>query len=192
MAAQFFKKFLPESAVERFRRAFLFRPEDPYHMNQVLSANFKSKTVERIKGNRIPSPGSRPAPRIPIRTSEDDYYQNTYFLKDPRNLKKNVEFSLNSTEPVLISMEPPRSDTHGKRKITLLPFDPTGNRTTKTVTWAGVEPILNARIPDHLPHPEWEKDEEEIQADREKRGLPPAVGRRYRAQFTANYNQVRW
>lgn len=186
-------------------------------MNQVLSANFKSKTVERIKGNRIPSPGSRPAPRIPIRTSEDDYYQNTYFLKDPRNLKKNVrhffvpfvfwnsmhdaplashffqvEFSLNSTEPVLISMEPPRSDTHGKRKITLLPYDPTGNRTTKTVTWAGVEPILNARIPDHLPHPEWEKDEEEIQADREKRGLPPAVGRRYRAQFTANYNQVRW
>lgn len=103
-----------------------------------------------------------------------------------------AEFSLNSTEPVLISLEPPRADTHGKRKITPLLYDPTGNRTTKTVTWAGVAPILDTRIPDHLPHPEWEKDEEAIQADREKRGLPPAVGRRYRAQFSANYNQVRW
>lgn len=121
MAAQFFKKFLPEPVVERvslilkptyvnallihlvnfalqFRRAFLFRPEDPYHMNQVLSANFKSKTVERIKGNRMPSPGSRPAPRIPIRASEDDYYQNTYFLKDPRNLKKNVSQNIRAWE----------------------------------------------------------------------------------------------
>ena len=103
-----------------------------------------------------------------------------------------AEFSLNSTEPVHLNLDKARVDTHGKRKITLFPFDPTGNRTTKTVTWAGVAPVLAKHVPDHLPHPEWLKDEDAIQADRESKGLPPAIGRRYKAKFTENYNTVRW
>lgn len=90
------------------------------------------------------------------------------------------------------STDDPHAPTHGKRKITLLPYDPTGTRTTKTVTYEAVAPILERHMPDHLPAPEWWPEREAIQAERERKGLPPAMGKRYNAQMSQNYNQVRW
>ena len=94
--------------------------------------------------------------------------------------------------PVLISTDSARMDSHGKRKITLLPYDATGLRTTKTTTWAAVAPILEASAPTHLPQPEWWNEIDEINKERERKGLPPAVGRRYQAKMSANYTEVRW
>jgi hypothetical protein len=100
---------------------------------------------------------------------------------------------INTTNgPITFSTETPRKATHGKRKIALLPYDPSGVRTTKTVTWDFVAPILDKHTPTHLPQPVWFGEEEAIQADREKKGLPPAVGKRYNAVMSGNYNQVRW
>lgn len=94
--------------------------------------------------------------------------------------------------PVYISTDTARVDSHGKRKITLLPYDETGLRTTKTATWGAVEPILAAHAPTHLPMPEWWNEMDEINKERERKGLPPAVGRRYQAKMSANYTEVRW
>ena len=65
-------------------------------------------------------------------------------------------------------------------------------RTTKTVTWEGVGPALDAHIPTHFPEPAWWSEREQMQADREKKGLPHAVGKRYNAKMSANYNRVKW
>lgn len=94
--------------------------------------------------------------------------------------------------PVHVSLDTYRKMTPGKRKISLLPYDPTGLRTTKTTSWAAVAPVLAAHVPTHLPLPDWWNEREEIASDREKKGLPPAVGRRYRAQMSPNYTEVRW
>lgn len=247
--ANFFRKFLPEATVQRvriyqiadctmyfhnrcikllqchqLRQAFLFRPEDPNNLHQVLPPKVVNTTVERIKGNRWPSPGSRLGASVPTRESEDEIYNTNFYPKDSRNLKKDVSlgslfsvtvrlsdilklilvlctfsFSLQNAmfinsgkNPVLISTDPARMDSHGKRKITLLPYDASGLRTTKTTTWGAVAPVLDATAPNHLPMPDWWSERDEIDKVRESKGLPPAVGRRYQDQTTANYNEVRW
>jgi hypothetical protein len=85
-----------------------------------------------------------------------------------------------------------RLPSHGKRQITLLPYDPSGLRTTKTTTWAAVDKVLDTHKPDHLPVPFWWKNLDEIIAERERKGLPPPLGKRYSAKMSANYNQVKW
>jgi hypothetical protein len=107
-------------------------------------------------------------------------------------LVQNVVTWNTSNGPLQYSTDDPRTPTHGKRKISLLPFDPTGLRTTKTVTWEAVNTALASHEPDHLPHYEWESRIEQIQAERERKGLPPAMGKRYNAVMSANYNRVRW
>lgn len=101
--------------------------------------------------------------------------------------------TLNTTKgPLTVDLDQPRPVTHGKRKISLLPYDPSGLRTTKTVTWDSVTPVLNSHLPTHLPQPIWLAEEDEIQAERERKGLPASCGKRYNAQMSANYNQVKW
>ena len=75
----------------------------------------------------------------------------------------------------------------------MLPYDSTGLRTTKTVTWEALDKVLIANAaPDHLPRPDWADKLEEINADRERKGLPPAIGRRNAITGTDNYTEVRW
>lgn len=109
--ANFLRKFLPEKTVQsvsfffnslcselcahrlfypQLRRAFLFRPEDPNNLHQVLPPKVVNTTVERIKGNRWPSPGSRLGASVPTRESEDEIYNTNYYPKDPRNMKTDV------------------------------------------------------------------------------------------------------
>jgi hypothetical protein len=111
--ANFLRKFLPESAVQRvslnplscpqerdvtflhctlsqIRHAFLFRPEDPNGLHQVLPPTYAPSSVERIKGNRYPSPGSRLGASVPTRDNEDEIYNTSQLLRDARNLPRNV------------------------------------------------------------------------------------------------------
>lgn len=97
-----------------------------------------------------------------------------------------------SNGPIVYSTDAPRTPTHGKRKITLLPYDPSGLRTTKTATWDAVLPVLEQHVPTHLPEPAWWSERDEMYAERERKGLPPPLGKRYNAQMSANYNRVRW
>lgn len=83
--------------------------------------------------------------------------------------------------------------SHGKRQIAQLPYDNSGLRTTKTTTWKALDKALAENtLPNHLPVSEWEKEETIIAADRDKKGLPGAVGRRYKMKMSANYTEVRW
>lgn len=64
----------------------------------------------------------------------------------------------------------------GKRKIGKLDYDPSQTRTTKTANWEALDKALQSRIPRHLPGPFWTAEENAIQEDRAKKGLPPAEG----------------
>lgn len=77
--------------------------------------------------------------------------------------------------------------------ITPLAYDASGLRTTKTATWEALDKVIAARAaPDHLPLPEWANEMDEINVERERKGLPPAIGRRFKQVLPANYNDVRW
>jgi hypothetical protein len=92
-----------------------------------------------------------------------------------------------------LSSDSPRLASHGKRNIGLLAYDPSGLRTTKTATWQSVDKVLIAKAqPNHLPQPEWLDDIDSIAEERERKGLPDAIGRTQKFSYSANYNQVRW
>ena len=92
-----------------------------------------------------------------------------------------------------MNLADPHLPSHGKRKITLLPYDPSGLRTTKTTTWEATDKVLLAKaMPNHLPFPEWIAEVDDINAKREAKGLPPALGRRMKYNYSKNYNEVRW
>ena len=91
------------------------------------------------------------------------------------------------------STDAPRLVSHGKRNISPLPYDDSALRTTKTATWAALANVLDKNAkPNHLPESEWESELDEVEALREKRGLPPAHGRRYCMKMSENYTRVRW
>ena len=77
--------------MNQIRAAIIFRPEDPHNLSQVLPPRANPTSVERIKGFRFPSPGSRTGARIPTRDS-DELYDTGYFKRDPRNLLRNVSY----------------------------------------------------------------------------------------------------
>eukprot|EP01033_Poteriospumella_lacustris_P002770 gene2770-2013_t len=189
------RKYLSPAVVEKVRKATLFRPEDPNKLLQILPWNWQHHEVARIKGFRNPSPGSQAAPSVPTRESEDDIYNTNFYPRDPRNLKTGDVTLLNTTKQAqLVESDKPQLPAAYKRKINLLPFDPSGLRTTKTTTWAAVQPILEKRaVATHFPEPVWMKEAETMQSERSSKGLPPAVGKPYKfKQVSENYTTVRW
>jgi hypothetical protein len=192
---QILRKYLSPALVEKIRKATLFRPEDPNKLLQILPPLWPHQEVTRIKGFRTPSPGSQAQASVPVRESADDIYNINYYSRDPRNLKTGDAVSLNTTkQPLLIESDKPYLPTAYKRKINLLPYDPSGLRTTKTTTWAAIQPILEKRaVAKHLPAPAWSNETESIDNERQRKGLPPAVGKPYKfKRVSDNYTVVRW
>ncbi len=168
--------------------------------------------VERIKGFRYPAPGSRHEARVPIRESEDHVYSTNYYVRDPANINTNVcwvhsiiwlvlvyflcwqnQLIINAEKRALLSSDNPKLPSHGKRKITPLLYDSSGLRTTKTATWEALDKSLALRAtPDHLPNPAWVEEYQAMEDDRVKKGLPLPMGKRYKFQYSNNYNEVRW
>ncbi len=76
----------------QIRQAVLFRAEDPNNLHQVLPQRVTNSTVERIQGFRYPAPGSRIGARVPVVDSADKVYDINQYVRDPRNLNRNVYF----------------------------------------------------------------------------------------------------
>jgi hypothetical protein len=73
-------------------------------------------------------------------------------------------------------------------------YDPTGLRATTTATWAEMDKALAVNaLPNHIFHPEWEKDIDEIAKECESKGIPMRFGRRQKwQQASATYNKLKW
>lgn len=100
---------------------------------------------------------------------------------------------INTKSPVNLANENPRLASHGKRSITLLDYDKSGLRTTKTATWDNLTPVLEKKAtPDHLPTPAWYYDEESLQSVADRKGVPVSPGKRYNMKMSSNYTQIRW
>eukprot|EP01031_Cornospumella_fuschlensis_P027031 gene27031-32664_t len=189
------KKLVPAPIYQRVREALLFRPEDPNNLHQMPpQRKVANNGVTRIQGFRYPSPGSQGQVSIPLRNSVDDVYDITHYTMDHRNAQAKTVVSLGTSRgDVDVDLTEPHPVTHGKRKISLLDYDARGLRTTKTTTWEAAEAALAQRAkPSHLPLPEWLAEIQAVDAEREQRGLPPAVGRRQRMAGSGNFNHVRW
>jgi hypothetical protein len=52
--------------------------------------------------------------------------------------------------------------------------------------------VIDAMKPNHLPSPPWEKDIDAMFAERERKNLPPPVGRRLSGTHDGSYNRVKW
>lgn len=194
------KKMMPRPVYDKIRSVLTFRPGDPNKLHQVLPQRVVHEPeVPRIQGFRFPSPGSQGVAKVPKRDSLDDVYDTSYLTRDPTNLKEEGLIGLNSHNEVTmigenLGLANVRLPSHGKRQIASLNYDPTGLRTTKTITWDKVDAVLEANAkPDHLPGPEWANDIDAIYAEAEKKGLPPPMGKRLHLNCSSkNYNTVRW
>lgn len=184
-----------DGIIEKIRRAFLFRPDDPADLLQVLPARHKQPGVERIKGFRYPSPGSQPQAKVPIRT-EDELYNTSIYHKDPRNLPDETQILINSAKrPTIIAPgSKPKVGSpglnfamQGDSEIDPLRF------TTKTTFAARDASLLVHAKPNHNVRYAWENEMPSFLAECEKKGLPAPVGKKYKFKSTpVGYNQISW
>ena len=156
---------------------------------------FFSLCDSRIKGFRYPSPGSRPAAKVPSRT-EDELYNTNHYSKDPRNLPDETQIFINSAKrPTLI--EPGKNAKVGSPGLNFAMMgdsevDPL-RFTTKTTYAARDVSVLEHAKPNHNVRYAWEGEMEAVWAECERKGIPYAIGKRYKFKTTpVNYNDVEW
>ena len=149
----------------------------------------------RIKGFRYPSPGSQPAPKIPIR-SEDEIYNTNHYSRDPRNLPDETQILINSAKrPTMI--EPGKNAKVGSPGLNFAMMgdsevDPL-RFTTKTTYAARDANVIAYAKPNHNVRNAWEGEQEAIWAECERKGIPYAIGKRYKYKTQpAGYNDVEW
>ena len=161
---------------------------------QVLPQKEVGREVERIQGFRYPAPGSRIQGAVPTRATEDDVYDIKFFSRDNRNVPKDERVFYNSaSKPVLIGSSVPHEGSPGTKNPAVLQYDPSGLRSSMTATWTELEKAIKEQAtPDHLPHPDWYGGRDALDADRESKGLPDAVGKRYAYEVPEGYNKLRW
>ena len=163
-------------------------------MHQVLPQRDVGREVERIQGFRYPAPGSRTPGSVPVRESEDAVYNVNFYSRDSRNVPSEEQIFYNSkAKPTLVDSTVPHEGSPGSKNPAVLAYDPSGLRSTMTATWSELDKAIQLNAtPDHLPQPFWYKQKMDIDATREKKGLPPAVGKRYPFQIPDKYYQLRW
>lgn len=204
-----FQRWLKETVGDekfaKFRSTFFFEPNDIYDLSQSpdLSKPIPvSKTDPTITHRyRTPSPGSQAPARIPEFEADEDPYDTGYFKKDTRRRYLTEELGNPEVEKLKLSlMDPtgnnelvqeevakieagPISSQGNKGVFATGPsnFDPTGLRSTMSVSWTALEKSLDDHMPDHLPTPVWVGQEHEIVAWHNQRKLPVPVGGYYQA-----------
>lgn len=206
------EKVLTPAQFQKFRETFFFMPDDIYDLQQ---APILTKKIQVSKDDptitrtwRYPSPGSQPPARRPLFEEGDDPFDSAYFKKDTRRRhlfseKGNAEVEklklqlMDSDDPAvqeeLAKLEAgPESSPGNKGEFATGPtdFDPSGLRSTMSVTWGAMEKSLDANMPDHLPTPVWRKDEKEILAWYKERDLPVPVGGYYTAMKVPRERRV--
>jgi hypothetical protein len=185
---------VPKNVVERLRRAFLFRPDDPQNMAQQLPQKEVGREVDRIQGFRYPAPGSRVVGVSPTRESDDKVYDVNFYSRDNRNVPTQEAIYYNAkTKPTLVDSKIAHEGSPGSKNPAVLAYDPSGLRSSMTATWSELDKAIKENAtPDHLPQPSWYKNRESVIAEREAKGLPAAVGKRYAYHVPEGYNKVNW
>mmetsp|Transcript_16230 Transcript_16230/g.14668 ORF Transcript_16230/g.14668 Transcript_16230/m.14668 type:complete len:195 (+) Transcript_16230:31-615(+) len=189
------EKYVPKKYVDQFYNFILFRPDDGNHLwQQPPQFKVDNGGVERIKGYRYPAPGSQEEPRIPVRYSSDDSFDISLFKKNATSLNKKSTILLGGQSKVAIDFPRSRYDAPnaGNKKRTY-DYDPTGLRTQKSVTYDAYRKAVEKYAPNHLPLPAWANQEKEIIAECERKGLPIALGKRFKYDYVPpSYNTLGW
>jgi hypothetical protein len=157
---------------------------------------------------RNPSPGSQKPVRLPEFAEGEDPYDTSYFKRDTRRRYLNSELGDEGVEAAKLRlMNPedldvqeevakleagPASSPGNKGKFATGPsdFDPTGLRATMSVSWESLNKSLDDYMPDHLPTPTWEGNEEAVIKYYEERDLPVPVGGYYEAMKVPRERRV--
>jgi hypothetical protein len=204
-----FQRWLKETVGEerfaKFRSTLFFDPNDIYDLVQSpdMSKDIPiSKTDPTITHRyRTPSPGSQAPARVPEFEANEDPYDTGYFKKDTRRRYLSEELGNPEVEKIKLELMDPTGNNELVReevaKIEAGPissqgnkgmfatgptsFDPTGLRSTMSVSWTALEKSLDEHMPDHLPTPVWVGQEHEIVAWHNQRKLPVPVGGYYQA-----------
>jgi hypothetical protein len=199
----FLKDNMKTTHYQTFRELTNFMPDDIYDLQQSPKPNQKipiSKTDPNITHMyRHPAPGSQKPVRLPEFADDEDPYDTGYFKRDTRRRYLNSELGDEGVEAAKLRlMNPedvdvqeevakleagPASSPGNKGKFATGPsdFDPTGLRATMSVSWESLEKSLDDHMPDHLPTPTWEGNEEEVINYYEERDVPVPVGDYYEA-----------
>jgi len=202
MAHPIYKKILsilPKEVAIEVRSLFEFAPHDPNKMWQILPQKMsKVAGVDRIEGFRYPSPGSRvPHTRVPVRETEDEVYNIQHYTRDPRNYPSTEITGFNSSKgAVFVDPNVAVSKVVGAKpdgNPAVRSYDPTGLRSARSASWESFDKVIaEAASKTHVPTPVYETELDKFNAEKEEMGVPPTFGRRYKAKFTKNYNEVRW
>jgi len=185
---------------ERFDTAkgmLYFWPEDPDNLHQVPYPN--SRTVVSKDGKesaawREISPGSQPFVEIPLDDLEADPYDSGYYKRDTRRRYIDPEFPHSDVEELKLEMQDQNDPEvqEAKKQLALGPasspgnkgnfatgpsdFDPTGLRAVMAVNNPELFKSLDSHMPDHLPTPTWQENEEELYKWYKDRDLPVPIG----------------
>ena len=107
--------------------------------------------------------------------------QNQFHLNTPDSISTLPLYEGKETDPT-------------RKKLRSFVYDKTGLLTHRSITPAEVAKTLahSAAVPPHLPNPEWYGKYDEIVADAEAKGIPPAFGRPRKGKVSPVYNTLRW
>ena len=107
--------------------------------------------------------------------------QNQFLLNTPDSISKIPLYEGKETDPT-------------RKKLRTFVYDKTGLRTHRSITPAEVAKTLahNSAVPAHLPNPEWFGKYDEIIAEAEAKGIPPALGRPRKGKVSPVYNTMKW
>jgi hypothetical protein len=183
---------LSASQYKTYRNIFFFMPDDIYDLqqspklHQAIPISNTDPTITAMY--RTPSPGSAPPAVMPEFTNDgsydDDPFDVGYFKRDTKRRYLSSEMDQNDPlvqEEMKKVMAGPISSPGNKGKFATGPsdFDPTGLRSTMSVTWAELEKSLDSHMPNHLPTPIWVGQEASILQWYKDRDLPIPVGAYY-------------
>lgn len=176
---------------------FYFWPEDPNNLHQVPYPDTRttvSKDGKESVSYREISPGSQPFVDIPLDDLDADPYDTGYFKRDTRRRYVDPEFPHPDVEQLKLDMQDPNDPEvqEAKKQLAIGPasspgnnsqfatgpsdFDPTGLRAVMAVNNPELFKSLDKHMPDHLPTPTWQENEEELYQWYKDRDLPVPIG----------------
>lgn len=176
---------------------FYFWPEDPNNLNQFPYPNDQhviSKDGKESVAMREISPGSQLFVDIPKDELDADPYDSGYFKRDTRRRYVDPEFPHSDVEQLKLDMldgDDPEV-IEAKKRLASGPQSSPGNkgifangqsetqmgglRAVMSVTNEDLFNELDKHMPDHLPTPTWEENEEELFQWYKDRDLPVPIG----------------
>jgi hypothetical protein len=200
--SSFLKDKMGEATYESLRRKVVYRPDDIHNFHQTPNPETKIKLTDDEDGPsarfRYPSPGQQPPVNQPLAdkgTIYEDPYVTSHFTRDTARRYQDPAFPNPDLEQLKLDMLPqddprvqaarevleegPKSSPGNKGMFATgkSDFDPKGLRATMSASHEALNESLDANMPDHLPYPDWWKEQEEVVDWHKERGLPIPIGK---------------